>query len=196
MDGRQIQKILDLFIKEKKKKEKKIHYTHVESILADQLPKKKIKNNRGVIFIVNTLTSYDPIDAFGHYVVLSIYNNTLLYFDPFNLRARFYKPYINNFLVVNSVNRQILTLGRRVQHEKTTVCGGHCLLMSFFLIKHTIPSKAMMEADKYYSRNNLNNDRKVVKFLYGLDPSLPKCQYLFCDRVQSLKQCKKKICED
>ena len=164
--------------------------------LSDNLPKHRILPKTGEIFIVNTLSSNDPIGKMGHFIAFIITKNILLYFDSFNLHPSVYGKHIEYFYNTQLKGRKIRSLGYRVQDTFSHVCGAHVIFFVKSLIRSNTLKSLFNRLKSFYSRSKYNiNDRKVVKYVYNLRGSnLPSCGAVFCDGTINYSKCVKHLC--
>ena len=165
-------------------------------MLADELPTRRISSKKGIMYIVNTLTSKSPVRAMGHFILFFIRNNDFVYYDSFNLHPRMHGKHVGHFYEKQIKGRSLRTLNYRVQANYSHVCGAHVVYFAMAIIKYKSLNLVFKHLKTFYSRTNYNrNDRKVVEFIYSLKHDLPPCDLVFCSDTINYAACLKQICK-
>ena len=155
---------------------------------ADQLPEIIINGRKTFFFITNILTSKER--GMGHWLLIYIHRDSVLFFDSFGLHFKYYNSsYINNFLLQFKPDNVTIAVSHPLQAERSLVCGAYCIFISYHICNNYNLEKILNKFSKY-SRNS--NDRKVIIFLEKLTGTRNHCNKFICPTVTFHDMCKSK----
>lgn len=118
----------------------------------DNLP---TKFKKPAAFVVNTDSKSERGE---HWIAIFIDKNRLEYFDPLGFPP-LHKLFLK-FIRLNSCKRFYYNC-KTIQNPESTLCGKYCIAF----IKHKSKNGTFKSFISKFSKNTLNNDKKVVKSL-------------------------------
>ena len=153
--------------------------------MSDLLPLNRRSTN--IFYVVNTLSTHSSPSIMGHYILIYVGKEDIVFFDSFGLSPANYPTSILRFLQANIGNKRYVDLGTRIQHDLALTCGAFVVYVAYFLCTGGIRKACAMLGR--FSRDYKQNDRLVLSFLYRTFRGLPACKKTFCLCGFSLPAC-------
>ena len=138
--------------------------------------------NEKNIFIFNSNTHWQKRD--GHWLVLFVNRNSIVYFDSFGFAAEKYSEKLSDFIfaLTSNIGAQLESTPFPVQHTESRICGLYCIFVSSFLAENWKLTDIIQT--HFAAHSSKENDAKVIQWF--LNQSFG---YLLTDFCKENKLC-------